>query len=110
MSGTAARDASDRDPGLQPERTRLAWRRTTLACTVTAVLAVKATLHNGLSATGIFVCALCCGLWLAFLLISHHRIRTLAATSSPQALTPRHAAAGALLTLALAVCGAALVL
>ncbi|MXM63570.1 DUF202 domain-containing protein [Streptomyces sp. HUCO-GS316] len=101
-----------RDPGLQPERTLLAWRRTTLASTVAAVLAMRATLRGGASATGIAVCALSFFLWLGFLAVAHRRIRTLGTAAGPPApvLTPRHAAAAALLTVALAVCGAALVL
>ncbi|MGW1748656.1 DUF202 domain-containing protein [Streptomyces sp. NPDC002092] len=99
----------ERDPGLQPERTRLAWRRTTLASTVAAVLATKTALHGGLSAAGIIACALCCVLWLGFLFVAHRRISALASSDSPLALAPRHATAAVLCTVALAACGAALV-
>ncbi|MFF8969241.1 DUF202 domain-containing protein [Streptomyces sp. NPDC014995] len=99
----------ERDPGLQPERTRLAWQRTALSSTAAAVLAVKTALHGGASAAGIVVCALCCGLWLAFLLLAHRRIRVLASTAAPAALPARHATAAVLCAVALAVCAAALV-
>jgi len=102
--------ARGRDPGLQPERTRLAWRRTTLSSTAAAVLAAKTTLHTG-TAAGLVVFALCCALWLGFLALAHHRIRALtsAVADRPPRLTPRHATAAALLTVALALCAAALV-
>ncbi|MGQ4418206.1 DUF202 domain-containing protein [Streptomyces sp. SAS_269] len=98
-----------RDPGLQPERTRLAWRRTTLSAAVAAVLAVRATLHGGASATAVVGCALCCALWLGFLRVAHHRIRALAAEARPPALAPRHATAAALCAVAMAVCAVVLV-
>ncbi|EPD61496.1 MULTISPECIES: DUF202 domain-containing protein [Streptomyces] len=107
MSSAAAHE---RDPGLQPERTRLAWRRTTLASTVAAVLAAKTALHGDVSAAGIVACALCCSLWLGFLLVAHRRIRTLASAAVPPALAPRHATAAIVCTVAMAVCGVALVL
>ncbi|MGW5618916.1 DUF202 domain-containing protein [Streptomyces sp. NPDC003877] len=110
MSPPAVRRDPDRDPGLQPERTRLAWRRTTLSGTVVAVLAVRTALHGGASAAGIVACALCCVLWLGVLGVAHRRIRALAATPSPAAFAPRHAAAAVLCTVAMAVCAAALVL
>lgn len=98
----------ERDPGLQPERTRLAWRRTTLSGTVAAVLAARTALTGGPSPTGVAVCALCAALWLALLLLAHTRMRALA-VPRPAALTPRTAGAAALCTVALAVCAAALV-
>jgi uncharacterized membrane protein YidH (DUF202 family) len=102
--------AGERDPGLQPERTLLAWRRTTLSCTVAAVLAAKTALH-GRTAGGFVVVALCALLWLGFLVLAGRRIRALATgePGRPPRLTPRHAAAATLCTIALAVCAAALV-
>ncbi|MGW5105002.1 DUF202 domain-containing protein [Streptomyces sp. NPDC004100] len=99
---------SGRDRGLQPQRTRLAWRRTTLACTVVAVLAVRAALRAGEPVAAALLCAASCGLWLGFLRIAHHRIRALATDDRPAALTPRHATAAAVCAATLAVCAAAL--
>lgn len=72
-----AADADDRDPGAQPERTRLAWRRTTLAFAVAAALAVRSALYRG-GPTGYAAAALGALAWLAFLLVAHRRIRSLA--------------------------------
>jgi uncharacterized membrane protein YidH (DUF202 family) len=101
---------AQRDPGLQPERTRLAWRRTTLSCTVAAVLAAKTALH-GRTAGGFAVVTLCFLLWLGFLVLAGRRIHALATAESgrPPRLTPGQAAAATLCTAALAVCAAALV-
>jgi len=101
---------ADRDPGLQPERTRLAWRRTTLTATVVVVLAGKSALRGGPGGTAFAVCALCCGLWLGVLAVAHRRIRALSGGVPPAALTARHAGGAALCAIALAVCAAALVL
>ncbi|MFS8203810.1 DUF202 domain-containing protein [Streptomyces sp. CWNU-52B] len=101
--------APARDPGLQPERTRLAWRRTTLAATVAAVLAGKSALRDGPGVTAFVACALCCGLWLGFLAVAHRRISTLSGAVPPATLTPRHAGVATLCTIALAVCATALV-
>ncbi|MFR9800258.1 DUF202 domain-containing protein [Streptomyces sp. MS06] len=107
---TGRRDGSPdaRDPGLQPERTRLAWRRTTLSCTVAALLAVRTALHGGATAAGITVCALCLLLWLGFLRVAHGRVRSLSVPDRPRLLGPRQATAATLCTVALAVCAAAL--
>jgi uncharacterized membrane protein YidH (DUF202 family) len=80
-----------RDPGLQPERTRLAWRRTVLAFTVIALLAARLASHRGVSPGAALAVAAAVGLWILALVASQPRIRAQA--------TPRPAAAGRSLSL-----------
>lgn len=105
MSETPA-GVRDRDPGLQPERTRLAWRRTTLSCAVAAVLAGRQAVQGGLSGVGIVGVALGVLVWLAFLVVAQHRIRLMDAPR-PAVLSARAAGAVVACTVALAVFGAA---
>ncbi|MGW2259553.1 DUF202 domain-containing protein [Streptomyces sp. NPDC004749] len=89
--GPGSEPAPRRDPGLQPERTRLAWRRTTLACTVATVLAVRQAIHDGGTATGLTAAALSALIWLAFLGVAHRRLLALG-TPRPERLSVRTAA------------------
>ncbi|MGI5448926.1 DUF202 domain-containing protein [Streptomyces sp. CA-243310] len=109
MSGPGPSAAEGRDAGLQPERTRLAWRRTTLACSVTAVLALRQALRGSGSPVEVAGAAVIVLLWLAFLGVAHRRIRALAAHRPPR-LAPRAAAGATLCTLALAAFAVAVIL
>lgn len=100
--------AEPRDPGLQPERTRLAWRRTTLSCTVVAVLAVKLAAQAEITAAGLTGLALSALVWVAFLAVAHRRIRALDA-ARPGPLSLRSALLAAGCAIALAVFGAAVI-
>ncbi|MGA5415364.1 DUF202 domain-containing protein [Streptomyces pseudogriseolus] len=92
MGGVTPEAAGGRDPGLQPERTRLAWRRTTLASTVVAVLAGKAGLAGGAS-VGLLAAGAACGAgWVGVLVVAHRRIRGLAGGGEPERLSLGYAA------------------
>lgn len=104
-----AGDAADvRDPGLQPERTRLAWRRTTLSATVAAVLAARQAVYDGVTAAGLVGAGMSLLVWLAFLVVAHRRVRALA-TARPRPMTPRGAVMAAACTVALAAFAGAVV-
>ncbi|ROQ62639.1 uncharacterized protein DUF202 [Streptomyces sp. 840.1] len=99
--------ATERDPGLQPERTRLAWRRTTLSCTVVALLAGKQALHGGAGPAGIVALSLSVFAWLGFLRVANRRVQGMG-TARPRPLGARAALAAAGCTVALAVFAAAM--
>lgn len=61
-----------RDPGLQAERTALAWRRTTLGVTVVAVLAVRMALSRG--AAGVLPAAAAMAGWAGFVMVAYRRV------------------------------------
>ncbi|WP_103533156.1 DUF202 domain-containing protein [Streptomyces sp. SM11] len=97
----------DRDPGLQPERTRLAWRRTTLTATVVALLAVRQALHGGAAPASLIAVALSALAWLGLLVVAHRRMLRMG-VARPEPLAPRGALTATLCTVALAVFAAAM--
>ena len=107
---SAAPDTGRRDPGLQPERTRLAWRRTTLTCTVAAVLAGRQALHEEAGALAQVAAACSLLFWLAFIAVAHRRIRALSRSNQPGAPRPVTVAAAALCTVGLAAFAVGVVL
>ncbi|MFH8368180.1 DUF202 domain-containing protein [Streptomyces sp. NPDC018031] len=98
-----------RDPGLQPERTRLAWRRTTLTGAVVGVLGVRQALRGGPRPDTLLTAALIALAWLAFLAAAHRRIGALA-LPRPPALSGRAAAVATGCVLVLMVCGVAVLM
>ncbi|MFY1676231.1 MULTISPECIES: DUF202 domain-containing protein [unclassified Streptomyces] len=114
MIGLPAEDGpgsrGTRDPGLQPERTRLAWRRTTLSCAVVCVLAARASVRDGATAAGLVALALCALPCSALLLVAHGRTRDLSAGERPSALAPAAASTAVWCVVSLGFFGALLVL
>lgn len=101
MTTPSADGADARDPGLQPERTRLAWRRTTLSATVVAVLAGKQAIHDGATAAGLVAASLSALVWIGFLTVAHRRIQALGA-ARPRQLSHRSALLAAACAIAFA--------
>jgi hypothetical protein len=63
-----------RDPGRQPERTRLAWRRTVLTVTVVTLLAGRLAIREAGAALQLLALAAVFVGWLAVLALSWRRI------------------------------------
>lgn len=93
--------AGTRDPGLQPERTRLAWRRTTLSATVVLLLAGRQAMHSGATPAALVAVALSVLAWLGFLKVAHRRVVHMGA-ARPEPLAARGALTAALCTVAFA--------
>src|SRR5262249_38713962 len=91
-------------PGLQAERTRLAWRRTTLSATLALRLAGPRGVAGGGRPLALVAIPVMARLWLVFLAIAHRRITTIGPRSAGTA-----PAGVALLAAALAVIGILLV-
>ncbi|MPZ26395.1 MAG: DUF202 domain-containing protein [Micromonosporaceae bacterium] len=80
MTSRPAAARAPRDPGRQPERTRLAWRRTVLTVTVVALLAARLGGTDPVSAARLLAAAGVLGVWLALLAVSWRRIAAMTAT------------------------------
>jgi uncharacterized membrane protein YidH (DUF202 family) len=64
-------------PGLQAERTRLAWRRTTLAATAVALIAVSAVVVDGPTPRALVAVAILAGAWVTLVVVAQRRIDAL---------------------------------
>ncbi|OEV11624.1 hypothetical protein AN218_12050 [Streptomyces nanshensis] len=94
------------DPGAQPERTRFAWRRTTLTFAVAVALGVRAALYGGDGTSAPEAAAASAGVlaWVCFLVLAHRRI-TAMREDRPAGMDPVAVWAAALCTLAMATAG-----
>jgi uncharacterized membrane protein YidH (DUF202 family) len=84
------------EPGLAPQRTGLAWRRTLLALTVVGLLGLRLAVHYGTDAASMLAAAAGMLLWLGAMVVAFYRGRAVAAS--------RPAAAGRALPLCAAAC------
>jgi hypothetical protein len=96
-------------PGLSAERTRLAWRRTTLSVTAVLVLAASRTVTGGGRPLAVAMTSTIALLWLTTLAVAHRRLRALRALPSNPRTATRAPVTLALLVAVLAVAGALLV-
>lgn len=94
-----------RDPGLQPERTRLAWRRTSLATAIVAVLLLRMAFRVG--PVGALPAAGALAGWAACAALAHRRGGRL--TQRHPSAAGRTPAVLALITAGYAVLGLVLV-
>ncbi|WP_317229859.1 DUF202 domain-containing protein [Clavibacter sp. MX14-G9D] len=96
MSGPdAGRHDRPYDPGLQPERTALAWRRTALALVVGSLLGLRA-LPAVLGVPGLALAFVGVALALGVLVTAHRRYRRVPRTLPTEAAAPAAPAEAAL--------------
>ncbi len=98
--------APGRDPAAQPERTRFAWRRTTLTFAVAVALAVRQALYGNGGVSPVDAVAAAAGLlaWLLFLAVAHRRIATMR-KDRPEEMGSGVVLSAALCTLAMVMVG-----
>lgn len=99
--------SAPRDPGVQPERTRLAWRRTTLAFVVASVLLIRGVITQDGGPAAFAVAAVAALVWVLLLAVAQRRVRQLAA-SQPAEPGARMVQTVFLCTVTLAVLGTVL--
>jgi uncharacterized membrane protein YidH (DUF202 family) len=96
-----------KDPGASAERTRLAWRRTGLSATAVALLMLRPAFAPDARPATFLIAALALTGWAALVALAYRRARGLNAW--PPHPGRRTLSAYALITVALALLGAALV-
>ena len=84
MTGTAAGPP----PSAAPERTRLSWRRTVLACTAVTLLAARLAIRDGFAPLRLTVGGLALLGWVGILLIGRYRIRSIGESGAPPGWVP----------------------